>query len=412
MILLVIIIYNITRINTITYIMKHRDVYILDCRRTPIGKFMGAFQDMSAIDLSVQVLQYFINKYPFLSTETNEIFIGNAIQAGLGLNPARIVTIKSGFSQKCSAITINHACGSGLTAVIQGAKSIAMGDADIVIAGGMESMTNAPHLMQGFRKRPKSGNQPNLDSLYTDGLFCSITNNIMGVTGEKIAQKYHISRNDQDKYACDSHQKSVNAILQGYFKSEIIPIKLNNLAQSIVTDEQPRKDSNMDKLSKLSPVFEKHGTVTAGNSCPINDGAAFSILVSDVFLKKSDLKPLVKITGYDYIGTDPFYMGLGPVYSIQSLLKRKGMNISDIDIFEINEAFAAQVLSVIQLLRIDTRKTNLNGGAIALGHPIGASGTRILSTLISTLKRQKLDLGIASLCIGGGQGVSLMVKNV
>jgi len=385
-------------------------VYVLDIKRTAIGKFLGTLSDYKATYLPQPIFNYFIKKYPFIQKKTDEIIIGNVISSGVGMNPARIISYQAGLSEKIPAITVNYVCGSGLRAIVEGAKSILLDQADIVLAGGTESMSNAPYLLTKSRKGMNSGSYQLIDSIYNDGLYCLLAKSYMGVTAENIAKKYKISRTQQDKFAFNSHLKAIKAIDQNLFKDEIVDFPLRDSVFNI--DEQPRRNTSLTKLSELKTLYGDQGTITAGNASSLNDGASIAIIVSEKILKKYHLKPLARIISWDYIGTDPRYMGLAPYYSIKNLIKKIKIKLNDIDLFEINEAFASQIIAVMHLLNINPEKLNTNGGAIALGHPIGASGTRILTTLIYELKRRKLRYGIASLCIGGGQGVSILVENI
>lgn len=388
--------------------------YIIDIKRTAIGKYQGTLKNIDAINLIIPIFNYFIKKYPFLKNHTDEIIIGNVLSAGLGQNPARIASFKAGIANKTPSFTVNHVCGSGMTSIIQGIKSIILQNADIALAGGMESMSNAPYLLNNHRVGRKFGNDKLVDSIFQDGLYCSLTNSIMGKTAENIAKKYKITRKDQDKFAFNSHAKAITAIDKGYFNNEIIDLISNIKGKTAIfnKDESPRRDTSIEKLEKLNSIFKNKGTVTAGNSSGINDGAALCLLTSENAIKKYNIKPMAKIIAYDYIGLSPIYMGLGSYYSISRIIKKSKININNIDLFEINEAFASQVLAVIKLLKIEKQKVNINGGAIALGHPLGASGTRILATLVYNLKRTGSRYGIASLCIGGGQGVSVLVEKI
>lgn len=389
-------------------------MYILDAKRTPIGKYLGTLRSLSAIELTDTILKYFLKKYPFLKNKTNGVIIGNVLSAGLGMNPARITSINAGISYKSYALTINHVCGSGLSSIITAYNNLIHNDEDIIIAGGMESMSRAPYLVYKNDKGSFDSQSEPIASFRNDGLFCSLTNQYMGQTAERIAKKYKIPREEQDRYADYSHKKAALAQNEGYFKDQIIPIHItkDGSQHNIQDDEQIRKNSSLLSLSKLKPIFDANGTVTAGNASSINDGASLVILVSDKIYKTHNIKPLAKIVGYNYMGLEPDYMGIGSYYSIKALLKRYGLTTKDIDLYEINEAFAASSIAVINLLKLNQNKVNVTGGAIALGHPLGASGARILTTLIYNLKRLKKRRGIASLCIGGGQGVSILIENI
>jgi acetyl-CoA C-acetyltransferase len=381
-------------------------MYVIDIKRTPFGRFLGSLSDMSASELTKPLFSYFLGKYPFLKKQTDEVIIGNVLPAGLGMNPARIVAFKGGIDESVPAYTINHACASGMTAVIQGFRSIRLGESNLVLAGGMELMSQAPHLIKGLRKGLKFGTTELIDDLQFDGLYCSLSDKKMGETAEIIAGKYKINRKSQDQFALLSHQKAVDAQRNKLFSKEIIEMK------ELENDEGPRKDTSSEKLSALKPVFKSFGTVTAGNSSSINDGAALSLLASENSIKKYSLKPMAQILDSVSVGLKPGLMGMGPMYAIKKLLKRNSLTINDIDLFEINEAFSVQVIAVMNELKIDKNKVNINGGAVAIGHPLAASGVRIIATLINGLKQTKGKLGIASLCVGGGQGVAVLLKNL
>lgn len=348
---------------------------------------------------------------PKLKHEVDEVILGNVLSAGLGQNPARIVASKANFKHTIPAYTVNKVCGSGLKSIVLGSQAILLGDADLVVSGGMEGMSNAPYLLNNHRFGVKLANQTIIDSMIHDGLFCSLTEQTMGLTAEKIAKKYKISRKEQDKFALKSHRKAINAIDKGIFDEEIVPFQPTSSEAIFKTDEQPRRNTNLKLLSKLKSVFKHNGTVTAANSSSINDAASIVLLGSKKIVEKHKIKPLAAVRGYDYIGTDPHYMGLGAYYAAKKLLSRYNLKVSDIDLWEINEAFASQAIAVMNLLKVDSKKVNVNGGAIALGHPIGASGARILTTLVYEMKRRGRRYGIATLCIGGGQGIAILVEN-
>lgn len=387
-----------------------QNIYVLDIKRTAIGKFLGSLSNFEATQLPQPIIKHFVKKYPQIAKEIDEVIIGNVLSAGVGMNPARIISYQAGLSEKIPAATVNYVCGSGLHAIVESIKSILIDQGNIIVAGGTESMSNTPYLLTKSRKGMNSGSYELIDSLYHDGLYCPLAKSYMGVTAENIAKKYHITRIEQDKYALKSHQKAILAIDNGLFKEEIIDFPLKKGFFNI--DEQPRRDTTIQKLKQLKPFYDLKGSITPGNSSSLNDGASLAFIVSEKIIKKYRLKPLARIVSWDYLGTDPHYMGLAPYYSIKSLIQKMKIKLNDIDLFEINEAFASQIIAVMRLLNINPKKLNTNGGAIALGHPIGASGTRILTTLIYELKRRQLQYGIASLCIGGGQGISIMVENM
>lgn len=381
-----------------------KDVYIIDAKRTPIGKYGGILSETPATELGSIVIKNLLSANSHIKKQVDEVIMGNVLSAGLGQNPARIAAFHSGLPEIVPAMTINKVCGSGLKSVILGVQSIQNEDAEVIIAGGMENMSRAPYLVDDYRFGVKLGDQQMRDEMIVDGLFCSLINEVMGVTGENIARKYRISKQQQDKYALSSHQKALAAIDSKKFAEEIVPVG------ETTTDEQPRRNTSLEALTKLSPVFKKGGTVTAGNSSSLNDGAAAVLLTSEQFSRKHSLKPMARVVSYAFVGLDPHYMGLGGYYAAKKCLEKANLTVSDIDLWEINEAFASQSIAVQQLLKIDSAKINVNGGALALGHPIGASGARILTTLVHELKRRSNRYGIASLCIGGGQGIAMLIE--
>lgn len=389
-------------------------MYIVDCKRTPIGKYGGSLVDTPATELATVVIKKLLNSNPKIKRHINEVIMGNAISAGLGQNPARIAAYNSGLHHSIPACTINKVCGSSLRSIIMGIHAISMDNARIIIAGGMESMSRSPYLLDRSRFGAKIGHYMVHDAMIYDGLFCRLIGEPMGITAEHIAKKFRISRKKQDLYALMSHKKAFIALDRGAFLEEIVPVPVGDSRSitSFIADEQPRKNTSIEALSKLQPGFLKGGTVTAGNACPLNDGAAAVILSSKEFIKQKQLHPMAKIIGYAYVGLDPKYMGLGAYYAAKESLKRAGLKTTDIDLWEINEAFASQSIAVQELLKIDPNAINVNGGAIALGHPIGASGARILTTLVHEMKKRSSRIGLASLCIGGGQGIAIIIENV
>jgi len=388
-------------------------VYIVSALRTPIGKYGGALKDVRPDDLLALVIKEVIKKIDLDPNLIDDVYIGCANQAGEdNRNVARMAVLLANLPYTIPACTVNRLCGSGLEAVNIAFKSIISNEADIVIAGGVESMTRAPYVMPKFDEPFKRGNF----TVYDTSLGWRFINPkfpyypySMGETAENLAQLYKISREEQDLFAYESHLKAIRAIDEGKFKEEIIPVVLPD-GRIFEIDEGPRRDTSLEKLAKLKPVFRENGTVTAGNSSSLNDGACVLVLVSERKLKELNLKPLARIIGTSVVGVNPDIMGIGPVYAIKKLLNRFNLKIDDIKLFEINEAFAAQVLSVLRELPIPLEKLNVNGGAIALGHPLGCSGARILTTLIYELRRRGGGLGIASLCIGVGQGIATLVE--
>lgn len=392
-----------------------REVVIVSAARTAIGNYGGSLACFSAIDLGVIAAREAINRAGILPSEINESIIGNILSAGLGQNIARQISIKAGIPETSPAMAINKLCGSGLRAVSMAAQFIMLGDAEVVLAGGTESMSNAPYLLNQARFGYRMGNNQLLDSMITDGLTDAFNNYHMGITAENIAAQWNISRDEQDQFAFLSQQKAAMAQKEGKFKPEIVPVEIPQRKGSPILfciDEFPKNDLSIEQLTKLRPAFKSDGTVTAGNASGINDGAAMLVIMSAEKAKKMGLKPLVKIVSYANAALDPKIMGYGPVPATKEALQRANLKIENIDLIEANEAFAAQSIAVARDLKLDPSKVNVNGGAIALGHPIGASGARILTTLIYEMKRTNAKTGLATLCIGGGQGTALIVENI
>ncbi|UBV43497.1 acetyl-CoA C-acetyltransferase [Deinococcus taeanensis] len=387
---------------------------IVAASRTPTGKFLGTLESVSAVQLGALTLQDTLRRSGLSADLIQEVIMGQVVQAGCGQNPARQAALKAGLSHEVGALTINKVCGSGLKAVILAAQSVRAGDQHAVLAGGMESMSNAPHLLPQARKGYRLGHAQVLDANTHDGLWCSINDEGMGLTGERVADKYGIGRQEQDAYATASHQKAIAAQQAGRFTDEIVPVTVKGRKGDTVvdTDEGPRADTSEDSLARLKPAFRQEGSVTAGNAPGLNDGAASLMIVSDDFAQAHGLTPLAEITGYATGGLAPEWVMMTPVPATQKLLQQLGMQTSDIDLWELNEAFSVQSLAVQRELGLDTARVNVNGGAVALGHPIGASGARILVTLLHALKQQNKETGVATLCMGGGNGLALAVKRV
>ncbi|PRM54322.1 Acetyl-CoA acetyltransferase, partial [Haemophilus influenzae] len=376
------------------------NVVIVSAVRTPIGSFNGALSSVSAVDLGAIVIQEAIKRANIESALVNEVIMGNVLQAGLGQNPARQAALKAGIEKEIPSLTINKVCGSGLKSVTLGAQSIISGDADIVVVGGMENMSQAPYLLDSkVRQGVKMGNLTLRDTMIEDGLTCASNHYHMGITAENIAEQYGISRQAQDELALRSQTLASQAVQLGVFDKEIVPVMVKTRKGDIIVsrDEYPKADTTAEGLAKLKPAFKKEGTVTAGNASGINDGAAALILVSESKAHALGLKAIAKIRSYASGGVDPSVMGLGPVPATQKALKKAGINLDDIDLIEANEAFASQFLGVGKDLNLDMNKTNIHGGAIALGHPIGASGARILVTLLHNLIEKDKKLGLATL---------------
>lgn len=395
-------------------IMSNKEVVIVSAVRTAIGSFGGAFKDVSAPQLGSVVIKEALAKAGLAPDSVDEVIMGNVLQAGLGQNPARQAAMAAGLPQEVSSMTINKVCGSGLKAVHLATQAILAGDADIVVAGGMENMSQAPYLLKGARDGFRMGDQKLVDTMVSDGLTCSFNDYHMGVTAENLCTKYELTREEQDEFAANSQQKAVQAIEGGKFKDEIVPVEVKKRKEilKIDTDEYPRKGTTAEKLGGLRPAFKKEGSVTAGNASGINDGAAAVVVMSKEKADELGIKPLVKIVANASSGVDPSIMGIGPVTAVKKAMEKGGQSIEDMDLVEANEAFAAQALAVGRELQFDPEKLNVNGGAIALGHPIGASGARILVTLIHEMKRREAKKGLATLCIGGGQGVATIVENI
>ena len=387
---------------------------IVAASRTPTGKFLGALSDVPAVELGAITLRETLKRSGLPAELVEEVIMGQVVQAGCGQNPARQAAMRAGVPHEAGALTINKVCGSGLKAVILAAQSIRAGDQQAVLAGGMESMSNAPHLLPGARKGYRLGHAQVLDANTHDGLWCSINDEGMGLTGERVAEKYQIGREEQDRYATGSHQKAIAAQQEGRFKDEIVPVTVKGRKGDVVvdTDEGPRADTSEETLGKLKPAFKKDGSVTAGNAPGLNDGAASLMVVSEELAQAHGLTPLVEIVEYATGGLAPEWVMMTPVPATQKLLKKLNLQASDVDLWELNEAFSVQSLAVSRELGLDPGRVNVNGGAVALGHPIGASGARILVTLLHALKQQDRELGVATLCMGGGNGLALAVRRL
>lgn len=399
-----------------------KKAYIVAAKRSAIGSYLGSLSNINLADLGSHVLKSTLNEANIHPEWIDECIIGNVISAGLKQNVARQIALKAGIDEKVCSLSLNMLCGSGLKAVMDATLKIKAGFGDVFVAGGVEAMSTAPYLVPSkVRNGCKMGDMKMIDAMVYDGLTDGIHDIHMGITAENIANKYHISREEQDAFALNSQQKAIAAIDFGKFKDEIVPIEIKVKKDTLVfdTDEYPNRKTNAEKLAKLRPAFTKDGTVTAGNASGINDGASFTVIVSEDALKKYNLTPLCEIIGIGQGGVDPKVMGLGPTPAILNALKYANLNLQDMELVELNEAFAAQSLGVIHELveatGIEKDKfmeiTNVNGGAIALGHPIGASGNRILVTLLHELRKQQKTYGLASLCIGGGMGAAVIIKN-
>lgn len=390
-----------------------QDVVIVAAQRTPSGSFGSAFVNVSAVELGKQLLVKTLEKLNLDPKQVDEVIFGNVLQAGLGQNVARQIALGAGVPIEKPSYIVNKLCGSGLKAVQLGAQAIMLGDAEIVVAGGTENMSQAPYLDKDTRWGKRMGDATLVDSLIADGLTDIFSNVHMGVTAENIADQYNITREQMDEFAVTSQNRAEAAVKSGKFVDEIIPIEIPQRKGDpvvVAQDESPRFGATYEGLTKLRPAFKKDGRVTAANSSTINDGAALVVLMSKKKAEAMGLKALATIKACSSAGVDPSIMGTGPIPATQKVLEKAGWKIEDLDLVEANEAFAAQSLSVVNTLNLDPAKTNVNGGAIALGHPIGASGARILVTLIHEMIRQDVKKGLASLCIGGGQGISMLVE--
>ena len=393
--------------------MNSNDIVIISATRTAIGKFGGQFASISAVELGTTVAKSAIEKGKVDPALIDTVIFGQVLQAGIGQNPARQVALNSGLPHTSTALTVNEVCGSGLKSILLAAQALRLGDAKIVLAGGMENMSLAPHLLPN-RFATKNGNCTMIDALFHDGLIDAFSNEAMGITAENLVDKYGFTRQQLDEFSAHSQQKAYQAQHNGTFDKEITPIEVaNKKTKQIVVldkDEFIRPETTVESLASLRPAFKKDGVVTAGNSSGINDGAAALILTTREVANTLNLPILATLTGYAEAGVDPSIMGIGPVPAIEKLLQRTHIPLERVDLFELNEAFAAQSLAVIKDLKINPEKVNVHGGAIALGHPIGASGARIVVTLIHALQQRQLQSGIASLCVGGGMGVALSLK--
>ncbi|WP_412028910.1 thiolase family protein [Deinococcus yunweiensis] len=387
---------------------------IVAATRTPTGKFLGALESVPAVELGSIVLRETLAGSGVPAELVEEVIMGQVVQAGCGQNPARQAALRAGLSNEVGALTINKVCGSGLKAVILAAQSIRAGDQSAVLAGGMESMSNAPHLLPGARKGYRLGHAQVLDANTQDGLWCSINDEGMGLTGERVADKYGIGREEQDAYATASHRKAIAAQQAGSFTDEIVPVTVTGRKGDTIVDadEGPRADTSEETLGRLKPAFKKDGSVTAGNAPGLNDGAASVMVVSEDFAHAHGLRPLAEIIDYATGGLAPEWVMMTPVPATNKLLGKLGWNVNDVDLWELNEAFSVQSLAVSRELGLNPERVNVNGGAVALGHPIGASGARILVTLLHALRAQGKETGVATLCMGGGNGLALAVKRV
>ena len=390
-----------------------RETVIVSAVRTPTGKFLGGLKDLKAPQLGAMVVKEAVRRAGIDPASVDECIMGNVVSAGVGQAPARQAAIHGGLANHVGALTINKVCGSGLKAVMLAQQGIATGDVDIVVAGGMESMSNCPYLLSKVREGLRMGDGTIVDSMIHDGLWDSFNNVHMGLTGEHVSETYHVNRQQQDDYSVESHKKAAHATKEGWFKAEILPVSIPQKkgdALVIDKDEPIREDTTAESLSKLKPAFKKDGTVTAGNAPPVNDGASALVVMGADVAAKLNLKPIARVVAQATSGLDPKLLLMTPVEATRKVLKKAGWSIADVDLVELNEAFAVQAVAVIRELGLDPSRVNIQGGAVALGHAIGSSGSRVLTTLLYSLKRTGKRRGVATLCLGGGNGVALAVE--
>ncbi|MEP6635919.1 MAG: acetyl-CoA C-acetyltransferase [Acidobacteriota bacterium] len=390
-----------------------REAVIISAVRTPVGKFLGSLKGFSATELGAIVVRESVRRAGIVADEVDEVIMGCVIQAGLGQNPARQAALNAGLPNTVSAVTINKVCGSGLKAVMMAAQGIQLGDADTVVAGGMESMSNAPYLLTKAREGYRLGNGTLVDSMINDGLWCAFENYHMGCTGEVVAERFEVSREQQDEYALQSHRKAGDAIKAGKFKDEIVPVEIKQKKGAPVifdTDETVREDTSLEALGKLKPAFKEGGTVTAGNAPGVNDGASAVVVTSRERAQSLKVEPMARIVAQAVSGTEPQLVMMAPVEAIRKVLKKAGWSGDRVDLIELNEAFAVQAVAIIKELKLDAARVNVNGGAVALGHAIGQSGSRLLTTMLYEMKRRDLHRGVVALCLGGGNAVAMAVE--
>jgi acetyl-CoA C-acetyltransferase len=390
------------------------DIVIASACRTPIGSFGGALKDLSAVELGAVVIREAIARAKVKAADLGDVIMGCVLQAGGGMNVARQAALKAGVPEEVPAETVNRVCGSGLQAVAHAVEAIRFGYIDLVVAGGTESMSNAPYVLKGARWGYRLGNGEVTDTMLSEGLTCAINACHMGITAEEIANRYGIAREAQDRFAAESQRRATAAIAEGRFKAEIVPVEVRQKKGAVLveTDEHPRADGTVEKLAALKPAFAKEGSVTAGNASGINDGAAAVIVTTSDRSRALGVAPLARVRAHAIAGVDPKIMGMGPVPAVLRVLARAGIQASDVALWELNEAFAVQALAVSSELKLDPARVNVNGGAVALGHPIGASGARILTTLIYALRARGGGIGVAALCIGGGMGIAMVVQTM
>jgi acetyl-CoA C-acetyltransferase len=390
-----------------------KDAVIIGAVRTPVGKFLGSLKSFTAPQLGAIVVRESIKRAGLAPADVDEVIMGCVIQAGLGQNPARQAAIGGGLPPTVSAVTVNKVCGSGLKSVMMAAQGIQLGDTEVVVAGGMESMSNAPYLIPKAREGYRLGNGELLDAMIHDGLWCAYGDYHMGCTGEIVSERFKVSRAEQDEYALNSHRKAAEAIKAGYFKEEIVPVEISQKKGAPIlfdTDETVREDTSIEALSKLKPAFKEGGTVTAGNAPGVNDGASAVVVTSLERARAVGFEPMARIAAQATSGTDPELVMMAPVEAIRRVLKKAGWAISEVDLIELNEAFSVQAVAITRELDLDPAKLNVNGGAVALGHAIGQSGSRLLTTMLYEMKRRNAHRGLVALCLGGGNAVAMAVE--
>src|ERR671921_2556296 len=390
------------------------EAVIIGAARTPVGKFLGSLKGFSAPELGAMVVRESVKRAGIKPEDVDEVIMGCVIQAGLGQNPARQAALKGGLPNTVSAVTVNKVCGSGLKAVMMAAQGVQLGDTEIVVAGGMESMSNAPYLLPKAREGYRMGNGTLVDSMINDGLWCAFENYHMGNTGEVVAERYNVTREEQDEYALNSHRKAAAAIKAGKFKEEILPVEIPQKKGAAVvfdTDEPVREDTSVEALAKLKPAFKKEGgTVTAGNAPGVNDGASALVVTSLERARSLGVEPMARIAAQATSGIQPELVMMAPVEAIRKVLRKAGWSLSEVDLIELNEAFSVQAIAIIRELELDPKRVNVNGGAVALGHAIGQSGSRLLTTMLYEMRRRDARRGLAALCLGGGNAVALAVE--
>jgi acetyl-CoA C-acetyltransferase len=389
------------------------EAVIISAARTPVGKFLGSLKGFKATDLGAIVVRESVKRAGIKPEDVDEVIMGCVIQAGLGQNPARQAALNGGLPSTVAAVTVNKVCGSGLKAVMMAAQGIQLGDSEMVVAGGMESMSNAPYLVPKAREGYRLGNGELIDSMINDGLWCAFENYHMGCTGEVVAEEYQISRSQQDEFAAGSHRKAAAAIKAGKFKDEIVPVEIPQKKGAAIvfdTDETVREDTSVEGLGKLKPAFKSEGTVTAGNAPSVNDGASAVVVTSLRRARELGVEPMARIVAQAVSGVDPRLVMMAPVEAVRKLLKKTGWSGSEVDLVELNEAFSVAALAVTRELGLDPEKVNVNGGAVALGHAIGQSGSRLLTTILYEMKRRDVKRGIVSLCLGGGNAVAMAIE--